>query len=145
MTTLRNTKGILNLNSIIISPKTLILVFQNFEGNTLKKLLRSNKLKKTEINTIFQRVVEILKKIHNKRIIHGNLKLENILINSALEIHIFEFGCSWRFPYSKDRYKCPRLRSVHCLAPENFQNSKINCKHSILNIILFIFSSRQRI
>ena len=129
---MKNIKGILNLDSIIISPKTLILVFRNLEGNTLKYLLRSRKLKKTEINIIFQRVVEILKRIHTKRIVHGNLKMENIFINSANEIHIFEFGCSWRFPNSKDRDKCPRLRSVHCLAPENFQHSKINCNDSII-------------
>ena len=139
LVTLGQTKGILNLEFIIITDYQLVLGFKLIKGMTLTRFLKSPELKKRDIYTVFGRLNQIVRRIHKKKITHCDLRMKNILVNSSNEVTLFEFSCSRKFQDRQDLHKCHRLGTLHYLAPEYLKNQKINCKSLLFwNIYLYL-------
>jgi len=66
------------------------------KAGTLEALLKSRKLEEAECVCIMKQILEGLHYIHNKGVIHRDLKLQNILISSSQQlegaIKIADFG-----------------------------------------------------
>ena len=130
--TLRKIKGVMNLKFIILTKRKLILVSCFSECVTLKKFVDNQELSQSSINKMFKSIVKIIKRIHHHKIAHRDIKLENILIHrNTRKITIIDFGFSSSFSCSNSFYKIPRLGSMFYMAPENFDNRKINRIHFI--------------
>lgn len=70
-----------------------IIAFEYCPGNTLQEYLEIvKKVDEKIILKILEQLLDALFYLHGHRIIHRDLKLENIIINNKLEIKICDFG-----------------------------------------------------
>lgn len=77
-----NIDGVIKLKGIEIFETNKINLFFNYEGETLSNFILTNSLSSYEKKNIFNKIIEIVKNIHKKGYFHGDLTLQNILINN---------------------------------------------------------------
>jgi len=70
-----------------------LLATEYIEGETLRKYLRSNKLKLTEILDISIQILSALDAAHDAKIVHRDIKPENVMIRSRDHVvKVLDFG-----------------------------------------------------
>ena len=80
----------------ILNDDRIVFVLEYFQGMNLKKFLQNNDniLSEEKSKKIIKKICKILIYLHDNKIIYGDIKPENILINNELEIKICDFGSS---------------------------------------------------
>jgi len=63
-------------------------------GDLLTYVRRRRKLKEDVAKHMFKQIIEGLRYCHSKNILHRDIKLDNILLNSEGDIKICDFGVS---------------------------------------------------
>ena len=84
--------------------KTLFLLNEFIEGGNLYQFLGLNKiLKEDQIKSIMKQIIAATNYLHDRGIVHRDIKLENILISSKnpIEIKLIDFGISCAVGESK--------------------------------------------
>ena len=137
---LKNEENILkNIESLNISPKLIeanhqnnYLIMNYINGYELNKYPYSSFNKKIEI---FLKVIEAVKKLHSKNIIHCDLKPSNILIDENDEIKIIDYDIS-KFKLEKNN----QYISIHYCSLEQINNQEITELTDIysLGIIFYV-------
>ena len=137
---LKNEENILkNIESLNISPKLIEANYQNnylimnyINGCELNKYPYSSFNNKIEI---FLKVIEAVKKLHSKNIIHCDLKPSNILIDENDEIKIIDYDIS-KFKLEKNN----QYISIHYCSLEQINNQEITELTDIysLGIIFYV-------
>ncbi|XP_058256235.1 serine/threonine-protein kinase 33 isoform X1 [Hemibagrus wyckioides] len=98
-----NHKHIIHLEEVLETPERMYLVVDLCEGGELKKLLQKNKrFSEEETRHIIRSLAEATVYLHKLDIVHRDLKLENILVDSyhhsndhtMINIKITDFGLS---------------------------------------------------
>ncbi|KAJ6250090.1 kp78a-related [Anaeramoeba flamelloides] len=90
-----NHKNIIKLYDIFEDQKNIYIVTEYVDGCELVDFLINNpKLKLGVIKSIFKQIVKGVGYCHNLKIVHRDLKLENILIDKNFQIKIIDFGLS---------------------------------------------------
>lgn len=89
-------------------------------GDLLGFIRKRSKLNETCAKLIFKQIIEGLKYIHSNKIVHRDIKLDNILIDLSNTVKICDFGVSRRLQPGD-------IMHEHCgtpayIAPEIFQN-----------------------
>lgn len=89
--------NIMKLFEVIDSPSKCHLVMELCHGKNLYHYIKkrpSKCLNEEEAIPIFRQIVSAVSYMHNKGLVHRDLKLENILINDqgTLEVKIIDFG-----------------------------------------------------
>ncbi|MDZ7963113.1 MAG: AAA family ATPase [Aulosira sp. DedQUE10] len=75
----------------------LVLILEDFGGESLHQFIQSKTLKINEFLTIAIKLTEILNELHKNRIIHQDIKPQNIIINSQTgEVKITDFAIASR-------------------------------------------------
>ncbi|XP_047373571.1 serine/threonine-protein kinase 33 isoform X1 [Sciurus carolinensis] len=97
-----NHKHIIHLEQVFETPKKMYLVMELCEDGELKKILdRKGHFSENETRWIIQSLASAIAYLHNKDIVHRDLKLENILVKSSfidannemnLNIKVTDFG-----------------------------------------------------
>lgn len=86
-------EGVVKAYSLEESNATLALILEDFGGESLKSLLN---LRKIELDTFLRiaiQIVEALGKLHQKNIIHKDIKPQNIIVNSKdWQVKIADFS-----------------------------------------------------
>ena len=85
------------INQILDSFETethFFIVMEYVCGDLLSFIRKRNRLKESSAKIIFKQIIEGLKYIHKKKIIHRDIKLDNILIDLTNTIKICDFGVS---------------------------------------------------
>ncbi|CAD7089215.1 unnamed protein product [Hermetia illucens] len=115
--------NIVKLFQVIETEKTLYLVMEYASGGEVfDYLVLRGRMKEKEARVKFRQIVSAVQYCHQKRIIHRDLKAENLLLDSELNIKIADFGFSNEFtPGSKLDTFCG---SPPYAAPELFQGKK---------------------
>ena len=89
---------------------------------------------------IIKQICEGIKEIHNKNIIHRDIKLENIFMNDNMEIKIGDFGISKQFNPNKDYLNTPlRQGSLFYMAPEISRDGIFNEKSDMYSLGCIIY------
>lgn len=115
--------NIVKLFQVIQTDKTLYLVMEYASGGEVfDYLVMHGRMKEKEARAKFRQIVSAVQYLHQKRIIHRDLKAENLLLDSEMNIKIADFGFSNEFtPGSKLDTFCG---SPPYAAPELFQGRK---------------------
>lgn len=115
--------NIVKLFQVIETEKTLYLVMEYASGGEVFDYLVSHgRMKEKEARAKFRQIVSAVQYCHQKRIIHRDLKAENLLLDSEMNIKIADFGFSNEFtPGNKLDTFCG---SPPYAAPELFQGKK---------------------
>lgn len=115
--------NIVKLFQVIETEKTLYLVMEYASGGEVfDYLVLHGRMKEKEAKAKFRQIVSAVQYCHQKRIIHRDLKAENLLLDSEMNIKIADFGFSNEFtPGNKLDTFCG---SPPYAAPELFQGKK---------------------
>lgn len=96
LTSLRHA-NVIQLYEVINLSRHIILVMEYAEGGELRKLIERNTyLSETFACELFTQILEGLIYCHRLKVIHRDLKLENILLDARGRIKIVDFGLSER-------------------------------------------------
>ena len=93
-------------------------------GTTLHTVLLSDGYDKTDKPLawiIFRRVLDALTYLHSRNIVHRDMKAENVVMRSACDPMVIDFGLAHRFA-KDERMLSSKVGSPHYAAPEVFHN-----------------------
>ncbi|CAB3994469.1 MAP microtubule affinity-regulating kinase 3 isoform X4 [Paramuricea clavata] len=115
--------NIVKLYEVIETDKTLYLVMEYASGGEVfDYLVAHGRMKEKEARAKFRQIVSAVQYCHQKHVIHRDLKAENLLLDSDMNIKIADFGFSNEFtPGNKLDTFCG---SPPYAAPELFQGKK---------------------
>ncbi|XP_056225206.1 serine/threonine-protein kinase MARK1 isoform X1 [Seriola aureovittata] len=118
-----NHPNIVKLFEVIETEKTLYLVMEYASGGEVfDYLVAHGRMKEKEARAKFRQIVSAVEYCHQKRIVHRDLKAENLLLDADMNIKIADFGFSNEFTMgSKLDTFCG---SPPYAAPELFQGKK---------------------
>uniref|UniRef100_A0A2I3GYL7 non-specific serine/threonine protein kinase n=1 Tax=Nomascus leucogenys TaxID=61853 RepID=A0A2I3GYL7_NOMLE len=111
------------LFEVIETEKTLYLIMEYASGGEVfDYLVAHGRMKEKEARSKFRQIVSAVQYCHQKRIVHRDLKAENLLLDADMNIKIADFGFSNEFTVgSKLDTFCG---SPPYAAPELFQGKK---------------------
>ena len=98
----------------------IFIVMEYICGDLLGFIRKRGKLSETVSKIIFKQLIEGLKYIHHKKIVHRDIKLDNILIDLTNTIKICDFGVSRKI--SGDEIMNEHCGTPAYIAPEIFEN-----------------------
>uniref|UniRef100_A0A914X435 non-specific serine/threonine protein kinase n=2 Tax=Plectus sambesii TaxID=2011161 RepID=A0A914X435_9BILA len=115
--------NIVKLYQVLETESTLYLVMEYASGGEVfDYLVAHGRMKEKEARAKFRQIVSAVQYLHQKNIIHRDLKAENLLLDSDMNIKIADFGFSNQFALgSKLDTFCG---SPPYAAPELFQGKK---------------------
>ena len=99
----------------------IFIVMEYICGDLLGFIRKRGKLSETVSKIIFKQLIEGLRYIHSKKIVHRDIKLDNILIDLTNTIKICDFGVSRKI--SKDEIMHEHCGTPAYIAPEIFENN----------------------
>lgn len=95
---LLNHPNIVKLYEVIETEKTLYLVMEYVNnGEVFEYLVKHGRMKENVARQKFRQIVSAVQYLHSKNIIHRDLKAENLLLDSNLDVKIVDFGFSNMF------------------------------------------------
>ncbi|XP_073410659.1 serine/threonine-protein kinase MARK2-like [Dendrobates tinctorius] len=118
-----NHPNIVKLFEVIETEKTLYLVMEYASGGEVfDYLVEHGRMKEKEARSKFRQIVSAVQYCHQKFIVHRDLKAENLLLDSDMNIKIADFGFSNEFTFGNklDTF----CGSPPYAAPELFQGKK---------------------
>jgi MAP/microtubule affinity-regulating kinase len=90
-----NHPNIVKLYEVIETEKTLYLVMEYINnGEVFEYLVKNGRMKENIARQKFRQIVSAVQYLHSKNIIHRDLKAENLLLDSNLDVKIVDFGFS---------------------------------------------------
>ncbi|KAL5966797.1 MAP/microtubule affinity-regulating kinase 3, partial [Taenia solium] len=115
--------NIVKLFEIIANEKVLYLVMEYASGGEVFDFLVTHgKMAEREARAKFRQIVSAVQYCHQKKIVHRDLKAENLLLDAQMNVKIADFGFSNEF--SSDKKLDTFCGSPPYAAPELFEGRK---------------------
>ncbi len=90
-----NLDGVVQAYDFLVYQNRLVITLEDFEGQSLARLIKLRPLRMTEFFLIAIKVVETLGELHQQQIIHKDINPSNIVFNSRNgQVKIIDFGIS---------------------------------------------------
>jgi MAP/microtubule affinity-regulating kinase len=109
-----NHPNIVKLFEVIETEKTLYLVMEYINnGEVFEYLVKNGRMKENVARQKFRQIVSAVQYLHSKNIIHRDLKAENLLLDSNLDVKIVDFGFSNMFVEGENTFIDLALDRIH--------------------------------
>ena len=120
---LLNHPNIIRLYEVIDTPQELYLILEYASGGEIfDYLIAHGRMKEKDARRHFRQIVSAVEYCHNLRVIHRDLKAENLLLDDKMNVKIADFGFSNQFsPGQRLNTWCG---SPPYAAPELFQGKE---------------------
>ena len=103
----RKIEGVVEALSIVENDNILALIFEDFGGESLDKLMSERKFSLGESLSVAIKITKILEKIHAANIIHKDINPSNIVMNPVTgRLKIIDFGISTFLSCEDPLIKC---------------------------------------
>lgn len=136
----RNQPHIIQFVEVLADDVYTYIVTELLKGNELSKQPQSQQFTESEVRAIFTQLVNAVKFMHKKGIIHRDLKLENIMLadnkSNSLDLKIVDFG----FACQRDSEDAGIMSyTLEYVAPEVLNNGQVTeaCDLWSLGVILY--------
>jgi len=119
--------GVIKTYGVEKYQNTLVIIFEDFGGESLKQLMANRPLTLTEFLHFAIQIADSLGQIHAANIIHKDINPSNIVVNvDTKQLKIIDFGIASRLPREKGALKSPEQLegTLAYLSPE--QTGRIN-------------------
>lgn len=99
----------------------LVIVQEHIEGQTLCDRLRFGHFDEMGFYALIMQICQGLGHAHEHRVIHGNLKSSNLILDESGRVKITDFGLERRVDYIGGNHPEPQVHQVRYLAPEQLR------------------------
>jgi len=89
--------NVIKLYTTIDTGKQVVLVMEYIGKTSLYQYLKSKpkkRISEQETKKIFRRIISGIQYLHQKKIAHRDIKLDNIMVNENYDVKIIDFGFS---------------------------------------------------
>eukprot|EP00127_Corallochytrium_limacisporum_P000493 Clim_evm22s14 gene=Clim_evmTU22s14 len=117
----------------LVENSDLWITMDYLPGGSLTSLIQEQVLTNREIATIAHEVLSALAFLHDRRIVHRDIKSDNILLGHAGEVKISDFGFCARLS-SKTEKRTTMVGTPHWMAPEIVTVKQYNEKVDIWSV-----------
>lgn len=101
-------KNIINIRGVTRNDRIFIIVMEYLSGGSLQSRM-AKPLEAAEFLTIAEQICEAMSFAHRNRIVHGNLRPQNILFDESNQIKVMDFGFAIHYESSNEKnwYQIP--------------------------------------
>ena len=118
---------------IILDNKKIGLVFNYITGKPLDEYDK-NHFKIDQKLKIIKDIADALNYVHENKFIHRNLKLENIIVDNDLKVHLIDFGIA-KVCGNGISYMTRAKGTLYYLAPETLEAADLSDTEDIISIV----------
>ncbi|WP_054739163.1 Stk1 family PASTA domain-containing Ser/Thr kinase [Cellulosilyticum ruminicola] len=125
---------------------THYIVMEYIEGKTLKELIsEEGPFNSKQVLELGKQIVSALKHAHSKRIIHRDIKPQNILITNDHVLKVTDFGIAKAVDSSTIVASSNAIGSVHYFSPEQAKGKYVNVTSDLYScgIVLFELATKR--
>lgn len=114
-------RNVVEFHSYFEDAANVYIVLENCSRKSLVHVLKFRKfLTEPEVRYYMQQLVEGVQYVHNRRIIHRDLKLGNMLLDENMDLKLADFGLATRVDFEGER-KMTVCGTPNYIAPEVLQ------------------------
>ena len=113
----RNNNFIIQLLEYFEDQKYYYLIFEYASQGDLVEIINKIELNNFQLRTVLFQILIALEQVHRKNVVHRDLKLDNILMDSKNRIKLIDFGISCIGFFPKDSQGTPNYISPEALNP----------------------------
>lgn len=118
-------ENIVKIHDIVFHPQYIYVILEYCEYGDFFKLLETDSVVFSQnVRRFLTQIISALKYLHERNIAHLDLKPDNILVDSDLNVKICDFGCC-HTEFDKNKIK---LGTLYYLAPELFSGKIIDIR-----------------
>lgn len=130
---------IINIYDVLAEGQNQYIVMEYVDGVTLKEYMQGHKLGLNAVLEIGVRLADALQHAHSHKVIHCDIKPQNILIDKNLNPKIADFGIAKMVTNQTMVYSKAVMGSVHYISPEQACGEQITASSDVysLGIVLF--------
>ena len=130
---------IINIYDVVSEGNNQYIVMEYVDGVTLKEYMQEHKLSLNAVLEIGVRLADALQHAHSHKIIHCDIKPQNILLDKNMNPKIADFGIAKMVTNQTMVYSKSVMGSVHYISPEQASGGKITACSDVysLGIVLF--------
>ncbi len=116
--------------------KQLYLIQEYVAGMNLKRVRAiSGKISEVVLLKWFKELATILSYIHDRGVIHGDIKPENIMLTKEGKLKLIDFGISFN-----DKNKAKRAYSNYYASPEQHSGEKIDVRSEVYSLAIALYT-----
>jgi serine/threonine-protein kinase len=115
------------------------IAMEYFPGRTLKELVRERPLSLAEVARAGLQIAEALDEAHRAGIVHRDVKSDNILINDAGTVKIFDFGLARLEEEAGLTQTGTALGTISYMSPEQVQGQPVDFRSDLFSLGVVLF------